>query len=76
MVRIFSQKYSARDVTVLVLKSGLLSFFLSLYTSFKALILSRDYSNLRSDFQKSNNILTLECDGQKINVQIGVELQF
>ncbi|CAL6305181.1 unnamed protein product [Bathycoccus prasinos] len=47
-----------------------------LYTSFKALILSRDYSNLRSDFQKSNNILTLECDGQKINVQIGVELQF
>jgi len=47
-----------------------------LYTSFKTLILSREYSNFLSEFQKSNNTVTLECNGKHINVQIGKEIQF
>ena len=46
-----------------------------LYTSFKTLILSREYSKFLREFQKSNNVVTLECNGQKINLRMGMEVQ-
>ena len=36
-----------------------------LYTSFKTLILSREYSKFLREFQKSNNVVTLECKWTK-----------
>lgn len=47
-----------------------------LFESFKTLILSKDHSRFQSELNKNNNLIVMECDGQTINLQKGMEIHF